>query len=217
MSKNYYEILGVSEEASQAEIKKAYRKLAVKYHPDKNPDNKKAEEKFKGISEAYYSLGDSKRRKEYDNVRKMGGFTDNFSGDQGFDFSEFLKGFAQDGGGYSSRSGLGDIFGDIFSGARSSGSGGSRYFYSTTGNSARRQRQYIQEEETDIQAKLPIPLALAQKGGEAKFTLSSGKKISLKIPKNTKNNQKLRLKGQGSKCPCCRHHGDLIVKIVVKK
>ena len=217
MSKNYYEVLGISEEASQADIKKAYRKLAVKYHPDKNPGNKKAEEKFKGISEAYYSLGESKRRKEYDNVRKRGGFTDNFSGDQGFDFSEFLKGFSNGEEGYSSKSGFGDIFGDIFSGARGGSSRGSTYFYSSGGNPARQERQYVGQEQTDIQAKLPVPLDLAQKGGEVKFTLSSGKKISLKIPKNIKNNQKLRLKGQGSKCPCCRHHGDLIVKVSIKK
>ena len=217
MSKNYYEILGVKEDASQAEIKKAYRKLAVKYHPDKNPNDKKAEEKFKEISEAYYSLGDVKRRKEYDNVRKMGGNTGNFSSNQGFDFSEFLKGFSSGGGRSSSRTNFGDIFGDIFSSERVSGNQGATYFYSSQQAEPSNQGRYIQEEETDIQVGLPIPLNLAQKGGEAKFTLSNGKKISLKIPKNTKNNQKLRLKGQGNKCSCCSHYGDLIVKVIVKE
>ena len=69
--KDYYSILGVKEDASEAEIKSAYRKLALKYHPDKNPGDKKAEETFKKISEAYYTLGDPKRRKEYDNLRRM--------------------------------------------------------------------------------------------------------------------------------------------------
>jgi molecular chaperone DnaJ len=81
-NKDYYEILGVSREASAEEIKKAYRKLAVKYHPDKNPGNAEAEEKFKTISEAYDTLGDSDKRKDYDNP------ADPFAG-----FSPFGAGF----------------------------------------------------------------------------------------------------------------------------
>ena len=76
---DYYAVLGVPEDASDQKIKKTYRALAVKYHPDKNSGDKKAEEKFKGISEAYYTLGDPKRRKEYDNLRRMGGSTGGFS------------------------------------------------------------------------------------------------------------------------------------------
>ena len=110
--KDYYDILGVKEDASEAEIKKAYRKLALKYHPDKNPGDKKAEEKFKEISEAYYALGDKERRAKYDNLRKMGGFTGDFSSAQGFDFSEFLKQFSGGGGSFSSGSIFDDIFGD---------------------------------------------------------------------------------------------------------
>ncbi len=98
-NKDYYEMLGVKEDASESEIKKAYRKLAVKYHPDKNPGDKKSEEKFKEISEAYYTLGNKERRDKYDNLKKMGGFTSDFSSAQGFDFSDFLKQFS--GGGFS--------------------------------------------------------------------------------------------------------------------
>ncbi len=209
--KDYYKVLGVSEEASQSEIKKAYRKLALKYHPDKNPGDKKAEDKFKEISEAYYALGDEKRRKEYDNLRKMGAYTGDFSSNQGFDFSDFFSHVRGNEGGFSSGSVFGDIFGDLFSGT-SSGQSGRAYYYSTGGTSMGAQ----QSVDTDVRANLPIPKNLAQKGGEAKFKLSTGKSITLKIPQGTKSGQKMRLKGQGEKCPCCSHKGDLIVTVQIK-
>lgn len=215
--KDYYDVLGVKEDASDAEIKKVYRKLALKYHPDKNPGDKKAEERFKEISEAYYALGDKKRREEYDNLKRMGGYTGDFSSAQGFDFSEFLKQFGGDGEGFSSSSPFGDIFGDIFSsGGSSSGRRGRTTYYYSTGGGMRGTGMDQTEVDTDFKAELPIPKNLAEKGGEAKFKLSSGKNITLKVPKNTKNGQKMRLRGQGSKCPCCKHKGDLIVTIRVK-
>jgi len=100
-TKDYYKILGVAKEASQDDIKKAYRKLARKYHPDLNPGDKSSEEKFKEINEAYAVLGDDKKRSEYD---KGGSFNfEGFEGFRGFDF----------GGGSGN---FGDIFGDIFGG-----------------------------------------------------------------------------------------------------
>lgn len=216
--KDYYKILGVSEEASENEIKKAYRKLAVKYHPDKNPGDKKAEEKFKEISEAYYSLGDAKRRKEYDNLRRMGAYTGDFSSARGFDFSDFMNQFS--GGGFSSRSSFSDLFGGIFSNAEvDSGSGRYSYYYSD-GSDAGPGRRYpgggSKEVDTDLRATLPVPKKLALKGGEAKFKLSGGNSVTLKIPAGTKNGQKMRLRGQGEGCPCCRKKGDLIVTIKIK-
>ncbi len=74
MSKNYYDILGVSENASEEEIKKAFRSLAKKYHPDRNKGDKTAEDRFKEISEAYETLSDPKKRQEYDTLRKYGAF-----------------------------------------------------------------------------------------------------------------------------------------------
>ena len=218
---DYYSVLGVKEDASEAEIKKAYRKLALKFHPDKNPGDKKAEERFKQISEAYYALGDKKRRAEYDNLRRMGGYTGDFSSAQGFDFSEFLRQFS--GGGFSSESPFGDLFGDIFSGGRAGGRKGAYTYYYTAGGPGGGGRTFysdggghVTSVDTDSKAMLPIPRHLAEKGGEARFGLADGRNITLKIPKGTKSGQKMRLRGQGDECPCCKHRGDLIVTIKIK-
>ena len=115
--KDFYAELGVSKTATAAEIKKAYRKLARDLHPDKNPGNKQAEEKFKGVSEAYDVLSDDTKRKEYDEARSLvgsggfGGFGGQRtqSGAGGFDLNDLLRN--QGGGGAG---GLGDIFGGLF-------------------------------------------------------------------------------------------------------
>jgi molecular chaperone DnaJ len=96
---DYYEVLGVSRNASENDIKKSYRKLAVKYHPDKNPGNKEAEEHFKEINEAYEVLSDGQKRRQYDTFGHAGGGAGGFEGFGGFDFG---------------RAGFGDVFGDIF-------------------------------------------------------------------------------------------------------
>lgn len=101
--KDYYEILGVEKKASQDEIKKAYRKLARKYHPDLNPGDKSAENKFKELTEAYEVLGDDKKRAEYDQFGKTP-----FDGGKGFDYRTYSSGDSFDFGGF------GDIFSDLF-------------------------------------------------------------------------------------------------------
>ena len=112
--KDYYQILGVEKGATDAEVKKAFRSLAQKYHPDKKSGD---EAKFKEVSEAYAVLGDKKKRAEYDAYgRTFAGGAGQQSGFGGFDFSQFQQGFGGGGGGVEFD--LGDIFGDVFGGAR---------------------------------------------------------------------------------------------------
>src|SRR5215468_9281771 len=132
-SRDYYSVLGVPASATQDEIKKKYRKLAAKHHPDKNPNDPKAAETFKEISEAYQVLGDAEKRKQYDQMRKLGAFGGFGTGPrprpgggptpggagagQSFNFEDF------DIGGLG---GLGDIFSSMFGGSGAGRAGGAR-------------------------------------------------------------------------------------------
>jgi DnaJ-class molecular chaperone len=223
--KDYYKALGVPESISEDELKKVYRKLAVKYHPDKNPGNaKQSEAKFKEISEAYYVLSDEKRRAQYDQMRQFGGGNPgNFAGAQGFNFEDLLRqyssgGRARAGGRYSAFS---DIFGDLFSGA-GGGSGGPFRVYS----SGSPRQGFFEDEEDDGQSQghepqesadvvvnLKISRKKSKEGGSVMFKTPEGQTVSVKIPANTREGQKLRLSRQGRSCPTCHHPGDLILQI----
>jgi len=111
MAKDYYAILGVKKDANADEIKKAYRKLAFKYHPDKNPGNKEAEEKFKEITEAYAVLSDTEKKRQYDQFGEAG-FHQRFSQEdifRGFDAGDIFREFGF---------GTEDIFSHLFGGGR---------------------------------------------------------------------------------------------------
>lgn len=221
-TKNYYAVLGVNKEASHDEIKRAYRKLAFKYHPDKCPEEKKkeCEEKFKEVAAAYYVLGDEKRKKEYDDYKKgayafrSGPGSGDFASQTGFDFEDLIKHFHNLGARAGHRQQRGfdryfffDDLGDVFEGLGAAQKSHSGVYVDQESFNDNAVHRY----ETDVNADLSIPKNIALSGGEVKFRLQDGRTIMLKITRNTKNGQKLRLKGLGTRCPCCDHKGDLTV------
>jgi len=174
MNKDYYKILGVSENASLDEIKKVYRKLAKKYHPDSHPNDKQAESRFKEISEAYHVLSDSGRRKKYDDFRKFGGRMP--GGDMGnFNFEWGSPGEDK---------GFGDLFSQFFGGGRTNRRSHSR-----------------RVKGQDVEANLTIPFEVAALGGKQSFSVNfSGKNktFSVNIKPGIENGEKIRLRGQGA-------------------
>ena len=149
--RDYYEVLGVDKNASEDEIKKAYRKLAIKYHPDKNPDDKNAEEKFKEAAEAYDVLHDPNKRKQYDQF--------------GFDGPAGMGGFGGFGGGASmDMDDIFSMFGDIFG-----GHGGFSGFSGFGGGS--RTRQHAQFRGSDLRLKVRLTLQEIATGITKKFKL----------------------------------------------
>ena len=156
--KDYYATLGVSKDATDKEIKKAYRKLAGEFHPDKNPGNSVAEEKFKDASAAYDVLGNPAKRKEYDEVRSMGPAGGNVGGPGGFRFNVGDMGGSGD---------LGDIFGSMFGGNRGGGRGRGG---STAGVGPQR--------GADIEAHLSVDFEDAVFGMETSLHLTSDAQCS---------------------------------------
>jgi len=169
MPEDYYDILGVDKNASQEEIKKAYRKKAMKYHPDRNPDDENAEEKFKEISEAYSVLSDEEKRKKYDQFGKAGvkgGAQGGFAGQGGFggqgqgfgfDISDALRMFMNDFGGFGG-------FEDFFNGQGNQGSRRSSRG-SRRGRSRRSTSRSSQSKKgSDLKIKLSLTLEEANEG-----------------------------------------------------
>ena len=194
MSNSLYETLGVSEKASADEIKKAYRRLARKYHPDINKDPG-AEDKFKEINAAYEILSDEKKRAQYDR-----------HGDAMFGGQNFHD--------FASSSGMGnldEILKNIFGGGFSASASGFGGFSSRGGFSGFRQTGgfggFEDEEDMDSRAKVTIPFDVAVKGGEHSINFN-GENIKIKIPNGINNGEKLRIKGKGN-----GGRGDLILTV----
>lgn len=216
--KDYYQILGVDKNASEKDIKRAFRKLARQYHPDKNPNDKASEERFKEINEAYEVLGDADNRSKYDQLgrsyhryQQMGGSPG------GFDYSQWAAAGGNRGGYqqvnidfddlFGGAGGFSDFFRTIFGGARSQSSGMDGLYNQGFG------RQAVAP-SLDMDYELTITLEEAYHGTSR--TLSAGgERFTAKIPRGAKGGTKVRLRGKGQAGPT--GPGDLYLLIQVRK
>jgi curved DNA-binding protein len=209
--KDYYKILGVERGATPDDIKKAYRKLAVKYHPDKNPDNPKAEARFKELTEAYEVLKDPEKRKRYDDLGANWQQYQQAGRAGGFDWSQF----GGQAGGRQHRHFEGDM-NDLFG----EGAGFSDFFRSFFGGyyggAAGSQHFYGQAPGQDLQAETEITLEEAYHGSE-KLLIIDDRKIRIKLKPGIADGQTLRLRGQGNSLVQGSPRGDLYLKIRVRK
>jgi curved DNA-binding protein len=212
--RNYYEILGVPKTSTADEIKRSYRRLARKYHPDLNPNDKAAEERFKDIGEAYEVLSDTTKRQQYDRFGqywKQGGFqgqrppssspreqyTPDFergnTGDVDFsqynDFQEFVD----------------QLLGKFRTNERAQDTGGGASSYRTTTQAPPRPSP-----RRDSEALLELPLERAYVGGRERIRLEDGRSLEVNMPAGVLSGQRIRLKGQGAS------GGDLYLKITLK-
>ena len=228
LSKDFYKVLGVSKDASDSEITKAYRKLARKYHPDLN-QTKEAEEKFKDISEAYDVLNNKETRQKYDAIRQFGMGGARFAGGSGT-------------GGFDA-SGFSDVFGAMFGGG--SGAGGSRIRFSTSGGGqpnlndlfsmfgggagtqgggyggyaggdpySEYQAAPKPEDGEDRNSKINLTFRQAVKGATVSLSMG-GKKFKTHIPAGVKDGQKIRLGGKGKPGRNGGKAGDLYLTVNV--
>ena len=196
---DYYKVLGVERDASQAEIKKAYRRLAKKYHPDLNKEDPQAKARFQEINEANEVLGDPEKRKRYDEYGEHWKHSEEFEAQQrntrgyggnaqDFDFGGF-GGFGDFGHSAGNSSGFSDFFEQLFGGAYSAG---------------RRQRG------NDLQATVQLTLQEAATTHRRILEIE-GEKISITIPAGIADGQKIRIKGRGGKSPDGTQRGDLYI------
>lgn len=200
--RDYYEVLGVKKNASEDEIKKAYRKLAMKYHPDRNPGNKQeAEERFKEINEAYAVLSDKQKRQQYDQFGPSG-FSQRYSQEdifRGFDINDVLGSIFGRMGGRGGRVRFGGGFEDLFGGGRGRQAPDFGDFYAgqgfpTEGPSSGKGQ--------DVESEINLTFEEAALGAEKKVRLSQNGRqedITVKIPPGIASGKKLRLAGKGGR------------------
>ena len=203
-SKDFYKTLGVNRTASDKDIKQAYRKLARQYHPDVNPGNKSAEEKFKDINNAYEVLSDPEKRKKYDQFGDKWQYADQFAGAQGNPFGG-TSGFRNAGSDnfsyqYVDMSDLGDI-GDLFKGF--------------TGGFGGRGRTSRPRQGRDIDTSTEITLEEAYNGTTRLIQDTSGHRIEVKIPAGVKNGQRIKVAGKGEPGLANGPSGDLYLAVSI--
>ena len=223
--RDYYEVLGVAKNADEKTIKKAYRKLAKKYHPDTNAGNPDAEKKFKEVTEAYSVLSDPEKKKMYDQFGHAA-FDQSAGGSyQGSGFGNGFQGFKSGPGGYQEyhfEGGdmddmFGDIFGNMFHGG--SASGRSRRTSGFTGGFG---GESFKSKGSDIKAGITVGFDEAAFGGDKVITLSNpenpgqpGQSLKVHIPAGIDNGKSIRLRGKGMPGTGGGEAGDLLLKVTV--
>lgn len=210
--KDYYKVLGVDRKATEEQIKKAYRKLAMKYHPDRNKGDKGAEERFKEVNEAYAVLSDKEKRRQYD-MFGAEGFQQRFSQEdifRNFDFGQVFKDF-----GFGSEDLFSRIFGGL-GGARQrvfSRGGDGFSFGSPSGRTGQQPQKGV-----DLVLDLQVSLKEAVFGGTRTASFRQGgreERISVNIPAGISSGKKLRVSGKGQEGPWGGPRGDLLIRIQV--
>ncbi len=196
MAKDYYETLGITKNASPDEIKKAYRTLAMKYHPDQNPNNPEAEKKFKEISVAYSVLSDPDKKAKYDQIGHDS-FENGGNYSSGFDAGNINDIFEQFFG-KSKKTKGNSFFDDIFSGMG--------------GQSGRKSKGAAKGE--NITAEITVPFSSTVKTSEKEINVG-GKNVTVKIPQGVKDGQKIKLKEMGQQSYYGGEAGDLIITIKI--
>ncbi len=225
LDKDFYAILGVSSDADAATIKKTYRKLARKLHPDQNAGDTAAEAKFKEIGEAYSVLSDTEQRQQYDQLRAMtrGGarFTAGGGGSAG-GFEDLFSGMFGGQGGtrtrYSTSNSsandpdMQDLLASLFGQAGGSYPGGSTYGGYDTFGAPRGPRK-----GADVQARTNLSFRDAVAGQTVTLEAADGQRITTRIPPGVRDGQKIRLRGKGSRGDAGADPGDLILTVTVEK
>lgn len=210
--KDYYAVLGINKSASSDEIKKAFRKLAVKYHPDRNPGDKSAEDRFKEISEAYEVLSDSEKRQKYDQFGQYWQQADqanwgagNAGADMGFDFSQY--------GNFE------EFINELLGRFATPGGDPSRNYYRSSPGSSPRSPGFgfntdfgTQPPPSDREATLKLTLSEAFAGVQKRLSLGN-EVIDVRIPAGAKKGSRVRVKGKGQASPYSAQRGDLYLSI----
>jgi molecular chaperone DnaJ len=205
--KDFYAVLGVSKNASDAELKKVYRRLARQHHPDSNAGDAAAEARFKEISEAYSVLSDPQERAEYDQLRAMGSGARFTAGGQPGGFEDVFGGMfgGQPGRGRSSQAGgFEDIFGGLFGGQFGGAPGAPGY-----GRGPQKGR--------DQAAQVTLDFLTAIHGETVQLERPGGRPLSVKIPAGVADGQKIRLRGKGEPSMTGGEPGDLVLTVTVRK
>ncbi len=215
MRKDFYAALGIEKGASPDEIKKAYRKMAMQYHPDRNQNDPKAEEKFKEVSEAYAVLSDNEKRKQYDTFGDQR-FHQQWSTEdilRDFNVDDILSSFGLRGSGWGNFRRNGNNFFDMFNNGAGAGQGPGR------SRGGARQEAPAEPPARGANIELPLPIALheAVHGSERHLTVKVGgeeREITVRVPAGIATGKKLRVRGKGQAGPAGA--GDLLLVVKVE-